>query len=80
MPLVEWHSVQALEVKIQDLQETLVDQMMADPPAPPAEMLAMLKAKKAEGDLPDRWGGGGRTYPTGEGGGGVCWGGGGMAG
>ena len=57
MPLVEWHSVQALEVKIQALQETLVDQMMADPPAPPAEMLAMLKAKKAEGDLPDRRGG-----------------------
>jgi hypothetical protein len=53
-PLVEWNKTQALELKIAELQDALVSQFTADPPLPQAEILTMLKTKKAEGDLPDR--------------------------
>ncbi|GAX74543.1 hypothetical protein CEUSTIGMA_g1992.t1 [Chlamydomonas eustigma] len=51
--VVEWNREQVLELKIAELKDSLTEQMMTDPPESPADMLAMLKAKKADGALPD---------------------------
>mmetsp|Transcript_1455 Transcript_1455/g.3202 ORF Transcript_1455/g.3202 Transcript_1455/m.3202 type:complete len:425 (-) Transcript_1455:625-1899(-) len=51
--LVEWNAKREEEVKIDELQNAISDAIAADPPTPVAEVLALIKAKKAENDLPD---------------------------
>lgn len=51
--LVEWNLRRNLELKINELEGALTDQIQADPPIPATETLAMVKAKKTENDLPD---------------------------
>jgi hypothetical protein len=52
--LVEWNAKRELEVKIAELQDSLVEMFTADPPVAPADVLAAVKAKKSENNLPER--------------------------
>lgn len=51
--LVEWNQKRTLELRINELQDALTEQIQADPPIPAAETLAMVKTKKTESDLPE---------------------------
>ena len=51
--LAEWNQKRIIELKIEELHQALLEQLGADPPHPSSEILSMVKAKKAEGNLPD---------------------------
>ncbi len=51
--VVEWHGKRNMEVKINELQESLTELIMSDPPVSPADALAHVKTRKTEGNLPD---------------------------
>lgn len=51
--VVEWNNKRMVEVRINELLESLTDMITSDPPASPAEALAFVKAKKQENALPD---------------------------
>lgn len=51
--LVEWNHQRELDSKIKDLENALFDLVGSEDPAPPAEVLALAKGKKAESNLPD---------------------------
>ena len=53
---VDWHTRRTQEVKVIELQETLYDAITSDPPSSPVDVLALVKARKAENNLPDRCG------------------------
>eukprot|EP00884_Botryococcus_braunii_P005038 jgi/Botrbrau1/14535/Bobra.0212s0002.1 len=52
-PLVEYSKKKAAEVHLEELKTSLVDVITSDPPLPVSEVVAMVKAKKAECQLPD---------------------------
>ncbi len=50
---MEYSKKKAAEVHLEELKTTLVDVITSDPPLPVSEVVAMVKAKKAECQLPD---------------------------
>jgi hypothetical protein len=52
-PLVEYSKKKVAEVHVEELKTALVDAVTSDPPLPVSEVVAMVKAKKAECQLPD---------------------------
>lgn len=51
--LVEWNHKRTLELRTTELMDAVTEQINADPPVAPNDTLNMVKAKKAEHDLPD---------------------------
>mmetsp|Transcript_22873 Transcript_22873/g.58315 ORF Transcript_22873/g.58315 Transcript_22873/m.58315 type:complete len:424 (-) Transcript_22873:283-1554(-) len=51
--LVDWNMRRDVEIKINELQQALTEMITADPPLPASEVLAMMKTRKAENDLPE---------------------------
>lgn len=51
--LVEWNTKREVESKIHELQAGLGEMISSDPPAPASEVLAFVKAKKTENNLPE---------------------------
>ncbi|KAF8066304.1 BZW1 [Scenedesmus sp. PABB004] len=52
-PLVEWNTRREIDIKVAELQEGLSGMMAADPPHPLPDVIAYVKARKAEQSLPD---------------------------
>lgn len=51
--LVEWNLKRDAEIKICELQEALTEMITADPPHPASEVLAMMKQRKTDYNLPE---------------------------
>ncbi|GBF95620.1 hypothetical protein Rsub_08602 [Raphidocelis subcapitata] len=51
--LVEWNTQREMETKIAELREELSRMIEDDPPHPAAEVMAMVKTRKGEQNLPD---------------------------
>lgn len=52
-PLVEWNVQRQVDERLAELREELQRAIAEDPPLPPADVLALVKARKAEHSLPD---------------------------
>lgn len=51
---MEWNLKRDAEIKICELQEALTEMITADPPHPASEVLAMMKQRKTDYNLPER--------------------------
>ncbi|MEW5300680.1 MAG: hypothetical protein WDW36_003594 [Sanguina aurantia] len=51
--IAEWNTMREVEFKVAELQDSLMEMVTLDPPPPAAEVLAYVKAKRTEHELPD---------------------------
>lgn len=51
---MEWNVKRDVEKKVAELHEALVDMVVHDGEMPPSEVLAQVKARKQEHNLPER--------------------------